>query len=643
MSVGPATTAALTSGLRVAQRSILGPAVTYVDDDAEFANLINGRTHQQDAVVSVLGWQYAGYWDDQERLTLARRRLPGLAWERAVFANLTLSHPDSHNTVNLGVSLGDGRLHVAFDHHSSPLNYFASVGDVLTDPSSVAWSPASFENPTAVLDPADGALGLVTYPRFVNRPDGGMLFAYREFSSGNGRLRLVDYLAGIWSNNRVFIERTGLHDDAYAGESTSRNPYLNRLDYDALGTLHTTWCWREKSDDVVLNRNGEPETIVQRYNRDIAYAYSTDDGVTWRNGATEVIADTNVGESIVESSPGVNAIELGSEWGLLNNQAQTVDGRGRVHTVMYRKETPTPGVISYAPNSNRRFVHHWRDFDGTWHSRLLDVNGNRPKMVSDTHGNLLLVTRVNGSNDLRVDFATPEADYQDWRRVFAWNQNIGSEVAIDFALWRSAGVLSILTQGRPARWGQPSPVVVYDLVPTLPMLADPDVVLAPEVDTYVTAGVNADTNYEGESRLVVKSSDDPDFHRHAFLRFDLTGLPDATTIRSVELVVGSTGQSARAKTTPYGARRVSDDGWNASTLTWNSAPAAEPELLWAQYAREVLRWDVTDSVLGEMAGDGVLSLRLEGLVAGPQRALNTASSEHGDANRRPRLELRTNP
>jgi hypothetical protein len=67
----------------------------------------------------------------------------------------------------------------------------------------------------------------------------------------------------------------------------TRNGYWNGFDYDANGTLHKTWTYRESSAGYA--------------NHDINYASSTDGGFTWKNNAGAAIAASanNGGSAVV--------------------------------------------------------------------------------------------------------------------------------------------------------------------------------------------------------------------------------------------------------------------------------------------------------------------------------------------------------
>lgn len=422
-------------------------AFTYTNPS--FSSIPNFMAHTHDQLVSYAGWQYLAYWDDDRRLAVGRRQLPTQAWEIIRFEDYRIPGEDSHNSVNIGVCPGDGTIHLAFDHHSDDLNYRVSVPALAQFPDQYTWDVSLFGAVGDTLIPADGKITKLTYPRFIATPAGDMHFVYREFSSGDGRSRMVDYDAqtGQWSNNRVWVERDGgTYTDPIGGTSTKRNPYFNRIEYDDQGVLHATWTWRENA------------TI--RYNRDIAYAYSLDQGLTWLNNDGVQVADTGQGQAMNAVSADINVVTLGAEWGLMNNQAQVVDSAGRVHVVMYYKEQPDT-VVSYGNVWNSKYMHYWRDLNGVWSSRRLTTIGDRPKMVVDDEDNLLLVYRY--ANALRVEAASAASAWDDWTVIYSLDAKLGSSITIDPAGAAGYQAISLAAQQRADFVGKDTRVGVIDI------------------------------------------------------------------------------------------------------------------------------------------------------------------------------------
>jgi hypothetical protein len=145
---------------------------------------------------SVGGYQYTVYWAADRVLTVARRCLESDTVQRVRLEDYVLAagFPESqrsngHRNTVLGISPGDGRLHLSWDHHNNDLNYTRSRAGLLTEPPE-RLSPADFEPRQPVVP---GAPQRVTYPRFFNGPDETLYFFYRSGGSGAGNIALFQY------------------------------------------------------------------------------------------------------------------------------------------------------------------------------------------------------------------------------------------------------------------------------------------------------------------------------------------------------------------------------------------------------------------------------------------------------------------
>ena len=108
-----------------------------------YDGLVNVASYQQSAILTYQGYQYAAWYTSTRYVLLARRLLPSGAW-----STLQISHQlvatDSHNSISLGVSPSDGRIHVALDCHSTALYYFKSESGLATNPGSLSWVSSRF-------------------------------------------------------------------------------------------------------------------------------------------------------------------------------------------------------------------------------------------------------------------------------------------------------------------------------------------------------------------------------------------------------------------------------------------------------------------------------------------------------------------
>jgi len=371
-------TAVFLVALACAPGNAAAPSLRLVNDpvlDAEALNFargtygtcINGQTFQIEAVASFKGWQYATWFDGRKRLCVARRHLPEGAWQRIAFDDYTINHTDVHNVAVLGICPADGTLHLAFDHHGSPLHYRVSRAGAVTSPETTEWTAALFGPTTSELVKGR-KLGRVTYPAFFSAPDGRLQLSYRIGGSGNGSSHLAHYdpAQGGWTVRGEYISGAG----DYQG-SRARNAYHNGFDYDAKGRLHTTWVWREELD----NGRWGPSNC-----HDLQYAFSDDGGRTWRNNDGAPIGVTGRAPMRLDS-PKLTVHDVRWRWGLMNQLTQTVDARGRVHVVLWQNPPDAPAA---AKDMNAwRYFHYWRDEQGRWHQRRLPVFGRKPSLHSD--------------------------------------------------------------------------------------------------------------------------------------------------------------------------------------------------------------------------------------------------------------------
>lgn len=164
---------------RFLQYTPLGP-------DPQTVNRLNGESFQQDPLVTFngeydeyvwsfpsdafcSGYQYAAFWEADvqnvsiRHATIARRSLAGQQdWEKTTFTDYNQTSDDGHDVyvvsftsfgdafdelqrrISLGISHGDGTIHLGFDQHDNPLNYRTSRAGVATNPANITWSPDLF-------------------------------------------------------------------------------------------------------------------------------------------------------------------------------------------------------------------------------------------------------------------------------------------------------------------------------------------------------------------------------------------------------------------------------------------------------------------------------------------------------------------
>jgi hypothetical protein len=220
--------------------------------------------------------------------------------------------------------------------------------------------------------------------------------------------------------------------------------------------LHATWVWRESS---------------QGANHDLIYVYSDDGGNTWKNNTGKLLD-----EPPHVNSPGIIAVPIGREYGLMNTHGQAVDHKNRIHVVMWHcsDESLTtagsaPGEHRWGPPEARRYHHYWKEIDGRWHHTELPwIAGNRPKLFTAKNTDLFMIYANNfdGSllkenveghkGDLVIAAATEENGYTDWQIVHIEPGPFGNEMLADPIRWKSDGILSVMVQEFPVTEHEPS-------------------------------------------------------------------------------------------------------------------------------------------------------------------------------------------
>lgn len=386
------------------------PAVESLDEDrialsgldvVSYGGYLNGESFQQEGIVSFGDYQYTAFWNVNRNVVLARRTVPSAAdgtfgeWEKFDFTDHELTAEDAHNTISLGVSAADGVLHIAFDHHNSPLHYRRSVTGLLTDPTGTAWSSASFTATTSNLT-GSGNVTLLTYPRFVTRPSGSnLLLSARLGESGSGDEHLWEYDASTqtWQSLGEVID----------GTSDGINAYLHGIAYGPGGDrLYAAWCWRETPDAST--------------NFGLFFAYSDDHGRTFSSDAGEE-AGAAGSAPLTATTPGLEVWEIPTQRGLINQEHMVVDGSGRVHVLLSHMADGEPDRADFtqARAASEYFV-YTRLGPGEWERRAL----NEPSILN--FRGKLAVTRADNVYavlpDLRIVGASPTDDFASWSLLF---------------------------------------------------------------------------------------------------------------------------------------------------------------------------------------------------------------------------------
>ncbi len=335
---------------------------------------------------------FAVYWDADKHLTLARRHLSGGGWVKIKFSDV-LKTVDSHRTPGVAVSPEDGTIHLAFGHHIDTLMYRISnlKGAVVPD---AEFNEALFTGTRNQLRMGD-ILTRFTYPTFISGAGNKLLMFWRFGGSGNGDTYLSEYTSDNgWGPKIQVISGQGSYNT-----SLTRNAYWNDIIVKE-GRIHLSWCWRESK-------------MGTYFNHDLNYAYSDDNGKTWYSdkGILAAKSDSLV---INVNTAGIVAWPVRG-YNMANNCGETVDGAGRVHTVL-RFET-SPG------SKKNTYYHIWKNPGKGWNKTQLNFPASiksfgRPKIFADTNDNTIYIV---GVVDRKITvYAAKEAEsFERWYQVYS--------------------------------------------------------------------------------------------------------------------------------------------------------------------------------------------------------------------------------
>jgi hypothetical protein len=407
---------------------------------------LSGQAFQQDALISYNGYQYTVYYNATRNVCIARRKLPLGAWREVVLPHQN-TEDDSHNVISMGICANDGTIHLSYDHHNTTLRYCRSVLGLANDVENLKWSASNF-GPTVSQLVEGVAVPDVTYPRFIEKPDGNLLFECRYKLSGDGDSYLREYDGNThrWTSIGRYVQGMDATPDACA--------YINRMDYDCLGRLHVSWCWR---DDFGGGSN-----------HDIFYGYSDDHGRTWKDtrgtqvAVTENIAPTDSRASGACMRQGISSLQIATiayNRGYINQESQTSDRLGRVHILnSYIPDDAGTDSDWTSSRTKARLHHRFRDTDGTWKVNPVKKNGEevhsycRAQILSDAFNNAFVI-----ANGAEIYAATPVDDYSGWELISDSDKDrFCSEPQADHPLLLNDGVLSFVYVGRDKK------VVVID-------------------------------------------------------------------------------------------------------------------------------------------------------------------------------------
>lgn len=338
-------------------------ALTSEPEAASYAlpSVLNGnyswasQPFQQDNLWSDGPVQYAVWVDDNKKARLARR-IHTQAWESSIdlsgVTGTALSAAftdDSHNVICVATD-ERGYVHVSGNMHGAqppgtgaePLKYMRT-----TQPGFLtSWT-------TGMVGTQEGD---VTYPQFFKARNGKLHFMYRDGLSSNGD----HYINAFNSATRTWSRVCKLFD----GEGT-RNAYPQHVAVDrTTGRWHVMWTWREG-------------VIGAEENEDICYAYTDNDGVTWRktDGTAYTLPITaSTAEVIFDIAAGP----------ILNNGGLEVDASGRPHAAIMIMDSNSRYQVNHIYHDGSAWVK-------TQVSNFSASSGRRPAVACLSNGRVFIL------------------------------------------------------------------------------------------------------------------------------------------------------------------------------------------------------------------------------------------------------------
>lgn len=159
------------------------------------------------------GWYKGGM--DARNLMLSRKKIGEDSWKTIQFTNKNTLIVDpknkkgprifgnTHQTITVGVSNDDGKVHILFDHHNSALNYIVSKPNIAFA-SDANFKLSNFEKKRNTL--TDSEKLTITYPEINKNDKGELILNYRRGNSHGGNEFMHVYTNGKWSKSKRVVQ-----------------------------------------------------------------------------------------------------------------------------------------------------------------------------------------------------------------------------------------------------------------------------------------------------------------------------------------------------------------------------------------------------------------------------------------------------
>jgi len=374
-------------------------------------NSVNTVIYRKNALVTYQQTQFAAYYDHEQYVVLASRKAGAQKWtiQRTVYKG---DATDAHKSISIMVD-GAGFLHLAWGQHNNNLNYAKSV----------AAGSLTMGDKKPMVSAKENK---VSYPEFYKLANGDLLFFYRDGGSGNGNLMINRYSIKTKKWTRV-------QDGMIDGEG-QRNAYW-QVAVDQVGTIHLSWVWRE-SPDVASNH-------------DLAYAKSTDGGITWLKSTNEKYTLP------IRAANAEYALKIPEKSELINQTSMFADAQGKVFIAGYWREA-NESIPQY--HLVFKTAGKWKVSNLNFRKTPFSLSGGGTKKIPISRPQIIVWP--NGKN-YAAGLLFRDAERGN-KASIALNSNLGSgnwtlkdltktsmgdwEPTYDTELWKSKGILSLFLQ-----------------------------------------------------------------------------------------------------------------------------------------------------------------------------------------------------
>ena len=361
---------------------------------------------------------------------------------------------NAHNSISI-VTDGDGYIHMAVNAHNQQLWYYrgAEPGELPMAKDRQFMIGTTHGN-------ASASESSVTYVEFYRLSDtGNVLFTYRQGGSGAGHMVLNRWITAEkkWERLHNRLLDGSIPSPAPGGSGTvNYSPYW-QMYIDETDRVHLSWVFRQSSD--------------VRTNANMYYAYSDDEGVTWRrmsDGAAHTTPIAPVNAIDVEETQRAERVwEISQDSNLMNQTNMTGEGGNPYILTYYGSPTMQYRVIFHDGTEWRETIVSNRTFnDNSVRNPFLSGTGtivsplSRPRMVvrRDEQDNVaaFFICRfenaqaTQASQHRRVSmFSTPNilAPQAGWNFKYLTDFSVNFwEPSMDTDLWKDQGKLHIFVQ-----------------------------------------------------------------------------------------------------------------------------------------------------------------------------------------------------